>query len=102
VSQDELDFTSAPYVRGSETSRAAADEILPHAGTLRAEIYTAIKSAGSTGMTRDQLCEQLAMRNQTVCPRVLELIAGQLIVETNETRKTRSGRAAFVLKARAA
>lgn len=92
----QLDFLTAPH-NGSATSRAAAEQIEPHAGTQRAAILAYIRE--HDGATRQEICLALNMPNNSVCPRVLELIKLNLIRETTTTRQTTSGRSAFVLRA---
>lgn len=85
---------------GTETSRAAAKAIKPTAGTLRAQVHQFIKSRGDMGATRNEIEVSLSMSGNTVRPRVRELIAAGLIVDTEETRTTPSGRSASVLVAK--
>ena len=88
---------SAPFAPRSETSWAAAIEILPVVGTLRRAVYDAILAAGSHGATDDELQVMLAMDPSTERPRRLELWEANLIRQQPDSyRKTRSGRLAVV------
>jgi predicted transcriptional regulator len=82
------------------TSLAARDSIREKAPSLRERIYEEISMYSGSGRTRDELCAALGIPVQTVTPRVLELIKAHRIYETKETRLTRSGRNAYVLRAR--
>ena len=86
----------APYVRGSETSKAAAEDIEPNAGTLRAKVFAALKGIGPVGYTDEELQNVLGMNPSTQRPRRIELVAAGLVADSGTTRKTRSGRAATV------
>lgn len=94
-----------PSVPGSRTSRDAALQNAPRSGTQRAEIlrhvvdHTSRTGAFSIGVTRDALVELTGFRYSSVGPRVLELIRGGFIEETDRTRKTVSGNDAVVLVA---
>lgn len=81
---------SAPFAPGSTTSRRAADLILPRVGTLRRRVYDVIASTGRSGATRTEIAETASLSENTVRPRVLELIAAKLIAETSRQRAGRS------------
>lgn len=84
-----------PFVRDSETSRDAAESMTDHVGGLRKQILDVIK-ASPTGLTCDECEALLGMRHQTASARVRELRGLELIVDSGEKRKTRSGRNAVV------
>jgi hypothetical protein len=92
-------FDPPPYARDSETSRAAAREIEPHADTMRAAVLEAIRKRGEYGATRAELVTALGMPVNSVTPRVWELVRAGLAYETSATRLTPSGRRAAVLRA---
>ena len=85
-----------PAERPKRTSRAALDSIREKTPSLREQVFAFIKK--NDGATRDELCDALDLKNQTVCPRVLELIASGRVEETKDRRLTRSGRNAYVLR----
>lgn len=89
----------APHNR-TRTSRAAAQAIEPKAGTQRATVLRWIRLLEETGMTRDELEYLTGLSGNTIRPRVYELIRDGFVMESGETRPTRSGRAAEVLIAR--
>lgn len=80
-----------------ETSRAARASVEGEVANMRSRILEYIRT--HDGATRDELCDRLHMENQTVCPRVLELIRAGSIQESKDVRPTRKGRAARVLRA---
>jgi len=90
------------YVRGSETSLAAAIDNLPRAGTQRRVVYDWIARYSEfpyDGITRDELEAVSGLTGNTIRPRVRELEEEGFIEETDRTRKTRSGSMATVLVA---
>jgi len=94
---------TAPYVRGSETSREAADSIKPHANTLCRKILDSIVLSTS-GLTCDEAERHLQLSHQTCSARFRDLSSCQppLIRKafnpdgTLLKRPTRSGRKAQV------
>lgn len=85
-----------PAVAGSETSREAADSMVPHVNGLQAEVLATIKRSGNHGMTTDEVECALSGRHQTISARVRELALKKLITSNGDKRKTRSGRNALV------
>lgn len=87
------------YVRGSDTSRAAAESIEPSAASMRGRILNLIRYA-ENGLTCDEAEQITGMRHQTVSARIRELFESGHIVflsdEPNGKRQTRSGRMARV------
>jgi hypothetical protein len=88
----------APYARGSDTSREAAESIEPSAGTLRRMVLDEIAKVGPHGHTCDEIEALLDLRHQTASARVYELHRAipPLIVDSGRRRLTRSGRKAVV------
>lgn len=84
-----------PFVRGSDTSEAAADSVAGETGSKRREILGLIREAPN-GMTDDEAEERTGWRHQTVSARRRELVLLGLVVDSGRRRKTRSGRAATV------
>lgn len=98
--QEDL-FTSQPYHgvpphEDTPTSIAAALEIAPVAATLREQVFSAIAKAGAWGMTDEEIGDQLHMGGNTVRPRRRELVLLARVSDSNQVRKTRSGRGASV------
>jgi hypothetical protein len=90
-----------PHVRGSATSKAAADSVAESAGNLRNKVLTCIADTGAAGMTTDEIEAALDMRHQTASARIVELVNAGKILKTDRTRPTRSGRAAAVYTVKA-
>ncbi len=69
-----------PFVRGSETSEAAAASMKPRAAAIRERVYGVIVGAGAAGATCDEVEELLGLRHQTASARVRELVlAGRIV-----------------------
>lgn len=79
-----------------ETSRAAAESIDPHKGTLQWEVLRYIRKMGRYGATADEGAHALDLDSNTYTPRRRELAIMGFIIKSGEKRKTRSGRQAFV------
>jgi predicted transcriptional regulator len=94
--------TSAPFVTGSETSRAAAISIEPCQARIRNMVLAWIRAAGENGLSCDELEEFSAMKHQTVSARLVELRNRKEIEPLVDgegkavTRRTRSGRGTTV------
>ena len=93
---------SAPYARGSETSRQAAISIQEDTNYLRKRVLHYIDRNLGYGATCDEVEIESGIRHQTCSARFRELAQrGQIIPKLDAsgnpvTRKTRSGRAAQV------
>jgi hypothetical protein len=85
-----------PFVRGSDTSKAAAESMIGSTATLRSAILGHIESAGKDGRTCWECELNLAMRHQTCSARIRELAQLSLIVDSGRRRKTESNRTATV------
>jgi hypothetical protein len=91
--------TPAPAHNGTPTSKAAAEQIEPTAGTLRAQVLSYVRSCADHGATDEQIQLALEMNPSTQRPRRQELEKMGLIVRTTRTRPTKSGRSAVVFVA---
>ena len=93
-----FDWTGYPhepgFVKGSKTSRAAADSIRPE--SLRGRVLAAVCAAGTTGKTCDEIEVEFGGRHQSISARLRELALLGHIVDTGRERRTRSGRNAVV------
>jgi hypothetical protein len=78
----------------SDTSRAAAAEIRPNAGTLRAKVLDCLRS--SSGLTDEEIQNWLQMPASTQRPRRVELVRMGLVADSGRRRETMSGRFAVV------
>lgn len=93
---------AAPPHNGTDTSEAAA-EALPNGGAdLRERALWFIAQRGNLGATCDEVEQWMGVRYQTASARINELHRAELIVDSGERRKTRSGRTAKVWTARKA
>lgn len=86
--------TRAPYVRGSDTSQAAAVSIEPHLPRLEHVVLATIVSAG--GLIADEVEARTGLPHQTVSARIRGLVLKGLLEDSGERRRTRSGRSAAV------
>lgn len=85
---------SAPYVRGSETSKKAAGAIQASSAALRVQVLAYLLTAG--GATDQEIQQALDMRASTQRPRRVELVEMGLVRDSGRTRETESGREATV------
>ena len=98
--QTTFDF-DAPPTNHSPTSNAAAESISrARRETDCARILAFI--IANCGATREEIELATGIRGNTVRPRCLDLIDAGRVYESAVTRKTTSGRKAFVLKAKEA
>ena len=93
--EHQLDFGGAPYV-DTDTSRAAAVAIVPHAKAIRERVYSFIKVSGARGKTCDEIEVLMDGRHQTTSARVRDLAKDNRIKDSGDRRPTRSGRDAIV------
>lgn len=92
-------FSMPPRHNKTDTSKAAAASMVPHASRIQLRILQHIEWR-SGGCTYDELVVDLSMEKPTVAARLNELQAAGLI-EPSDRRKTRSGRTARVYVATA-
>jgi DNA-binding Lrp family transcriptional regulator len=85
-----------PYVKGSDTSRAAAESMVPHVSAIEASVLAFVKRAGRMGTTCDEIEDRMKLAHQTASARIKGLADKGLIRDSGARRKTRSGRAARV------
>ncbi len=88
-------FAYVPYVRGSDTSRAAADSMVPHVSAIERCVLNFV-SAYHEGATCDEIEFAMGLAHQTASARLKGLSDKGLIKDSGARRKTRSGRAARV------
>lgn len=87
---------TAPYVVGSDTSKAAAESIVPELPRLEALVYAFILNSGTDGATSDEIEYGMQMAHQTISARVRGLVLKGRVKDSGARRKTRSGRKATV------
>lgn len=81
------------FVRGSDTSLAAAIANVPNGKTQRERVYQALLEQSATDQ---ELQIRLGMGSSTECPRRLELVEAQSVRDSGKKRLTKSGRLAVV------
>lgn len=87
------DFGPAPFQSGSPTSEAAAVSVQGDFGPQCQAVYQAILNAGSRGLTREEVCNVLGIRNQAACGRLKRLETKGLIGASSDyTRKASTNR----------
>lgn len=79
--REELYGGSAPAVAGSPTSVATAKRIEPKRLSWREKVFLYIESRGTIGATRKEIAVALAISENTVRPRVCELVAMNRVQE---------------------
>lgn len=90
VAQMEL----GPFQAHSETSRLAALRAYPRQSSQRERILLAVADRPST---RDELVTRLRLGGNSIRPRVKELLEGQWLYVTDQTRPSNTGSPAEVL-----
>jgi len=94
--KDDGDQTTIPFVRGSETSEAAADEKAETQASDETRVLEWIRSRGSLGATDDEIEVALGMRHQNASARRNKLVQKGLVCNSGQTRETRSERQATI------
>lgn len=89
-------YPETPGHRWVDTSIEAAAAIEPHCGRLQRISLAAVKAAGSSGLTTDELAERLKVDRSSIQPRTSELKLMGLIGDSGQRRKNRSGIRAIV------
>ena len=89
-----------PHVAGSDTSRAAAEAIRPHAPRQQDRALASIAARYSDGMTCDEVELELGLSHQTASARIRDLVKAGAIVDSGRRRPTRTGRKAAVYVAK--
>lgn len=93
-------YPDVPGHRGVETSMEAADEIATDCARLQSMALAAIRGAGSSGLTADELAAKLDMNRWSIQPRTSELRAKRLIGDSGQRRRNCTGKRAIVWVAR--
>lgn len=81
---------------GSDTSRQAAERIVPVASVQAVRVFQAIAAAGSEGRTDHELQTELGMTGDSERPRRWSLQRAGLIRDSGQRRKSPSNRAVIV------
>jgi hypothetical protein len=82
----------------AETSKQAYRETRPMSRGRKALVREALRKAGTAGMTRYELSEELRLPIQTICGLVRPLVVAGDIVEIGDTRESPSGSASKIVR----
>ena len=93
--------TTAPYARGNEASREAADGIQHKLEGIRASVFDHIVSCYDIGATNSEIAHSLRMSKDTTQPRSSELRDNGYIVDSGRLRKNPKGKNETVWLAKA-
>lgn len=100
---DLFDWTPPPHypeapghVKGSETSKAAAEGTRSSASSMRAKVWAHAFAMGGYGIICDEIEVELRMRHQTASARIRELELSGDLIKTPHKRLTRSNSEARV------
>ena len=88
-----------PYVSGSTTSKAAADRMIPHSGSIKRRVYQFLTERGNRGATDDEIEVQLRLKHQTASAGRRSLELAGAVEKTDSKRPTRTGRLGYVYTA---
>lgn len=80
--------------RAQRTSRQAAERLEPNAGTIRYQVYSAIKD--NNGLTDSELETLLRGKHQTVSASRRSLVLDGFIIDSGRTRKNAQGNECIV------
>lgn len=86
------------FVRGSDTSEAAARSITPKARSELHDRICKLVAAFYHGLTSEEIQVAMELSHQTCSARTSELVQMGRLVDCGERRRTSSGRSARVLK----
>ena len=89
-------FSLASMHRNVETSLVAADALAPKLGRLQLMAKSAIREAGTQGLTADELAARLDMDRWSIQPRTSELKRKGLILDSGQRRPNATGKLAIV------
>lgn len=89
-------YPDAPGHRGIDTSMAAADALAPKLGRLQRLVEAAIRDAGATGLTADEVAARLKMDRWSIQPRTSELRRKDIIRDSGQRRRNITGKVAIV------
>lgn len=99
---DDKEGKGVPFVKGSDTSTAAADSMVDHSANIELRILSFfMHEAGHQGATDDEIEQHLGLKHQTVSARRRQLEQRGMVVKMYNhgqriKRPTRSGRQAGV------
>lgn len=88
-------YPDAPGWTEPTTSKAAAESIRPHMTYQQNKVIEALR-ASPAGFIYTEIAAKAEMREASVCGRIHELVASNLVMVAENTRPTDSGRQAKV------
>lgn len=83
--------------QASDTSKAAALDVMPRTGTQRLAVLDAIRNS-EDGMTDEEIQSKLSIGANSQRPRRVELVEGGWLEDSGKTRPTDTGNDAIVWK----
>jgi hypothetical protein len=89
-------YPNKPGHRGVDTSIEAANDIAPKIGRLQRTTLKAVQSAGPQGLTSDEAAEVCGFDRWSIQPRLSELKAKGLVVDSGLRRRNSTGKNAIV------
>ena len=93
-------YPDTPGHRGIDTSVAAAEALAPKLGRLQRMAAAAIREAGESGLTADELASRLDMDRWSIQPRTSELRRKGMIRDSGKRRPNATGKRAIVWTSR--
>lgn len=85
-----------PYVKGSETSQAAAESMKEAAPAIRVRVYQYLLTRGEQGAIDEEVIAALGGKANSIRPRRGDLVDMGAVRKSGRTRPTISGRSAVV------
>lgn len=89
-------YPDAPGHRNVDTSVAAAEALAPALGRLQRLSLSAIRNAGASGLTAEELAAKLNWNRWSIQPRITELCLKGLVRDSGQRRPNSSGTMAIV------
>ena len=89
-------YPASPGFKEPDTSRDAAEAMVPRANRLQKKCLAALHKAAEAGLTADEAAEALAEDRLSIRPRFTELKARRQICTNGERRRNTSQRWAKV------
>jgi hypothetical protein len=89
-------YPDRPGSRGIDTSDAAADQIAPVSGRLRKLVMSAVRNAGTRGITTNEIAWLHDIDRGSIQPRTSELRALGHIRDSGMRRRNENGKLAIV------
>ncbi|MCR5872250.1 MULTISPECIES: hypothetical protein [unclassified Sphingomonas] len=96
MSMIQATYPDRPGHRGIDTSVFAAEAIAPDLGRLQRTVLHAVRAAGRSGATTEELAAILDIDRGSVQPRTSELRSKRLIADSGLRRRNSNGKRAIV------